>query len=63
MKVLADSRITGKFQVTIPKSVREILGLENGDLLVFVIDGGQISLRKGKLEIEKSRSLVAGLRG
>jgi AbrB family looped-hinge helix DNA binding protein len=53
MDLLGDSKITGKYQVTIPKAVREILELENGDLLVFVREQNAILVKRGKVSIEK----------
>jgi len=41
----ASARITSKGQVTIPKSVRDALGLDEGDELVF--------------RVERSRAVVA----
>jgi AbrB family looped-hinge helix DNA binding protein len=39
-------RLTSKGQVTIPKSVRDGLGLRPGDEVEFVADGGDYRLRK-----------------
>jgi len=35
------SKLTTKYQATIPKEVREILGLGKGDVVVFEIDDGR----------------------
>jgi len=40
------TRVTVKGQVTIPKGVREGLGLRPGDEVEFVADGGGYRLRK-----------------
>jgi AbrB family looped-hinge helix DNA binding protein len=40
------SRLTGKGQVTIPKAVREGLGLRAGDEVEFVAEDGSYRLRK-----------------
>ena len=41
------SKITSKFQATIPKEVREMLGVKAGDCIVFeVMTNGQIVVRK-----------------
>jgi len=53
LDLLGDSKITGKYQVTIPKMVRELLRLENGDLLVFVKEQDAILIKRGKVSIEK----------
>ncbi len=52
MKMLGDSKLTRKFQVAIPKSVREILKLHTGDLLVFVKNHDEIVAKRGRVEIE-----------
>ncbi|MGA8903913.1 MAG: AbrB/MazE/SpoVT family DNA-binding domain-containing protein [Candidatus Bathyarchaeia archaeon] len=38
MEVVGKSTITGKYQLTLPKSVREFLRADNGDLIVFIKD-------------------------
>jgi AbrB family looped-hinge helix DNA binding protein len=52
MKVLGDSKLTGKFQATIPRTVRNLLGLDLGDRVVFVLDDGRVLVRRGKLEVQ-----------
>jgi len=52
MTQLVDSRLTTKFQVTIPKTVRQLLRLDEGDLLVFVIREDEILLKKGVVKVE-----------
>ena len=49
MKVLV--KVTRNYQVTIPASIRERLGIRVGDLLSVEIDGDQIVLRKVIQEI------------
>jgi len=51
MELLGNSKLTRKFQTTIPKSVREILELDTGDLLVFARDHDQIVVKRGKVKI------------
>ena len=43
---MAKTRLTSKGQVTIPKAVREPLGLRPGDEIEFVEDDGIFSLQK-----------------
>ena len=43
---MAKTKITTKGQVTIPKEVRERLGLRPGDELEFIEEDGVFSLRK-----------------
>ena len=42
--------VTSKGQVTIPKEVRERLGLKSGDRVLFSIEGGEAMIRKVKHE-------------
>lgn len=44
---MSASKLTGKFQATIPKDVREKLKLKKGDLIVFqVVDTNIIVIKK-----------------
>jgi len=40
------SKITYKFQVTIPRRVRDRFGLKQGELLVFIDEDGKLVLAK-----------------
>ena len=43
---MASSTVTSKGQVTIPKAIRERLGLEEGSVLEFIVDeAGRVILR------------------
>jgi len=42
----ASSRLTSKGQLTVPKPVREALGLEPGDELHFRVEDGRATLSK-----------------
>lgn len=52
MEVLGDSKLSKKFQITVPKPVREILDLETGNLLVFVVEGKRVVLKRGEVQID-----------
>ena len=39
------ARITSKGQVTIPKAVRDALGLKEGDSLLFEVKGDEVRVR------------------
>jgi AbrB family looped-hinge helix DNA binding protein len=52
MEILGDSKLTSKFQATVPKRVRDILKLDNGDRLVFARVDGQIVVKKGRIKVE-----------
>lgn len=51
MKNVGDSRLTSKFQVTIPKNVRKLMQLARGDLVVFVLRRDEIVLKRGEIRI------------
>ncbi|MCW4048211.1 MAG: AbrB/MazE/SpoVT family DNA-binding domain-containing protein [Candidatus Bathyarchaeota archaeon] len=38
--------VTSKGQVTIPKEIRDTLGISEGDKVIFLIDGDVVVLRK-----------------
>jgi bifunctional DNA-binding transcriptional regulator/antitoxin component of YhaV-PrlF toxin-antitoxin module len=52
MRNVGHSRLTGKFQATIPKVVRGFMRLDKGDLLVFVIHRNEVLLKKGEIKIK-----------
>jgi AbrB family looped-hinge helix DNA binding protein len=41
-KALGSSKVTVRYQVTIPEEVRKKMGVNEGDTLVFVEDGERI---------------------
>jgi antitoxin PrlF len=52
------SKLTAKYQATIPAPVREVLNVEAGDTIAFDIENGQIRLRKARpLDLEFARAL------
>jgi antitoxin PrlF len=59
------AKITSKGQVTIPKSVRDTLGLRAGDELLFRVDGGRAVIAKTPdlLELAGSVPVPVGKRG
>lgn len=40
------AKVTSKGQVTVPKAVREALGIKEGDELVFRVDGDRLVLAR-----------------
>lgn len=42
----AAARVTSKGQVTVPKAVREALGIKEGDEVVFRVDGNRAVLAR-----------------
>lgn len=53
---MAESKLTSKYQVTIPKEIREMYQLKEGDRLVFLPSGNKIVVEK-KREARLSREL------
>ncbi|MDR3550124.1 MAG: type II toxin-antitoxin system PrlF family antitoxin [Candidatus Babeliales bacterium] len=46
---MSSSKLTSKFQTTIPKEIREKLNLKSGDTIVFkVVDDKTIVIKKAK---------------
>ena len=39
-----DAKVMSKGQVTIPKNVREALGIDVGDRVTFIVDGNEIRM-------------------
>ncbi|MBC7320694.1 type II toxin-antitoxin system PrlF family antitoxin [bacterium] len=49
-KVKTSTTITSKFQITIPKKIREILDVKEGDKLIFTVnDNGDVVIKKAVL--------------
>ena len=56
------SRLTKKYQATVPKVVRKKLKLNAGDVIAFEIENETIKLRKARpIDIEFSSALVPTL--
>ena len=52
------SRLTKKYQATIPASVRDVLRLAQGDSVAFVIEGDRVLVRRAvPLDREFARAL------
>ena len=39
-----NAKVMAKGQITIPKDVRKVLGVENGDRVSFIVDGADVRL-------------------
>ena len=58
----AISKLTKKYQATVPAAVRKKLNLNAGDIIAFEIDRDIIKLRKARpIDIEFSSALVPTL--
>lgn len=47
-----NAKVMAKGQVTIPKRIRELLEIENGDHVTFVVDGESVKIVNTKIFIE-----------
>ncbi|MFN8122752.1 MAG: AbrB/MazE/SpoVT family DNA-binding domain-containing protein [Thermoleophilia bacterium] len=63
--MVVGSRVTSKGQVTIPKAVRDALGIDTGDTVMFSVEEGVATLRRtaGLLELAGSVAVPEDLRG
>ena len=46
MKILDVTSVTKRFQTTIPKIVRELLGVTTEDRVVWVAENGEVKVRR-----------------
>ncbi|MEI7654571.1 MAG: AbrB/MazE/SpoVT family DNA-binding domain-containing protein [Actinomycetota bacterium] len=53
------ARLSSKGQVTIPKAVRDALGVEEGDSVIFRIDGNLATLQRTPDFLELAGTLAA----
>jgi AbrB family looped-hinge helix DNA binding protein len=56
-------RITSKGQVTIPRDIREALGIVPSNEVEFIREGNRVWVRKRKPGSARGRDLVARMRG
>jgi AbrB family looped-hinge helix DNA binding protein len=59
---MAEATLTSKGQVTIPKAVRDALGIETGDRIEFVATERGFLLVPAKRELRELRGLFKGRR-
>jgi len=56
------SKVTSKFQATIPAPIRRILGIKQGDAVAFEIEGNTVILRRaGALDREYAKAIEGTL--
>ncbi|MCR4346332.1 MAG: type II toxin-antitoxin system PrlF family antitoxin [Sulfuricaulis sp.] len=58
--MLQVSKITSKFQVTIPAAVRRVLGLKKGDAVAFEIEGNTVVVRRASALDRECAKAVEG---
>jgi antitoxin PrlF len=45
---MQESKVTSKGQTTLPRDVRSALGLEAGDTLRYIVEGGRVQMLKAR---------------
>ena len=63
MQKIKEAVLSSKGQITVPKAIRELLHVENGDSLVFYIEDNEVKLTSTsnleiKLKDEKKKAIV-----
>jgi len=53
---ISEAKVSGRGQIAIPKAVKERLGINEGDYVVFVESDGDIIIRAGKLVWKNSEN-------
>ena len=48
------AKVMSKGQVTIPKRIRDLLNLENGDYVTFVVNRDRVEIQNSKVFIEEN---------
>ena len=48
------AKVMSKGQVTIPKRIRELLDLQNGDYVTFVVNKDRVEIQNSKVFIEEN---------
>ena len=50
------AKVMSKGQVTIPKRIRKLLNLQNGDHAIFVVDKDKVQIQNSKAFIKENAS-------
>ena len=48
------AKVMSKGQVTIPKRIRDLLDLQNGDYITFVVNKDRVEIQNSKVFIEEN---------
>lgn len=48
------AKVMSKGQVTIPKRIRELLDLQDGDYVTFVVNNDKVQIQNSKIFIEEN---------
>ncbi|WP_446450300.1 AbrB/MazE/SpoVT family DNA-binding domain-containing protein [Tuanshanicoccus lijuaniae] len=52
--IYGTAKVMSKGQVTIPKRIRELLNLENGDYITFVVNKDRVEIQNSNVFIEEN---------
>lgn len=61
MQKIKEAILSSKGQITVPKAIRELLHVENGDSLVFYIENDEVKLTGTKnieLKLKNSKQIT-----
>ena len=53
-KFMDTAKVMSKGQVTIPKRIRDLLNLKNGDYVTFVVNKDEVRIQNSKVFIEEN---------
>lgn len=48
------AKVMSKGQVTIPKRIRELLDLQNGDYVTFIVNKDKVQIQNSKVLVEEN---------
>jgi putative regulatory protein len=54
MELSDTAKVMSKGQVTIPKRIRDLLNLKNGDYVTFVVNKDEVQIQNSKVFIEEN---------
>ncbi len=49
-----NAKVMSKGQVTIPKRIRELMDLQNGDYVTFIVDKDKVQIQNSKVFIKEN---------
>lgn len=52
--LVSSSVLTKKFQITLPKKIREILGVKSGERIGFIVEGNEVKIVPLKSKLEEN---------
>jgi AbrB family looped-hinge helix DNA binding protein len=58
----SSSVLTKKFQITLPKKIRQILGVKSGERIGFIVEGNEVKIVPLKSKLEENFGKVKALK-